>query len=188
MLNELGASGATNSFLWVPKKVRYRSNEIFANIITIIWFFIFVYTDKSLPAVALPVGEGRENLWGKTREAYRYVWENYRDKADWFMKADDDTYENVFISSFNNWRFYLCVCNWFLLVTLCWRISVTCSQRIIPRRPLHLAINSNLSLNKDISAVVLVCNNPLDILSSNPIGFWSFKINLIIPNCRICPE
>lgn len=50
-------------------------------------------TDKSLPAVALPVGEGRDNLWGKTREAYRYVWDNYKDKADWFMKADDDTYE-----------------------------------------------------------------------------------------------
>lgn len=53
--------------------------------------WIFLTIDKTLPAVALPVGEGRENLWGKTREAYRHVWENYRDKADWFMKADDDT-------------------------------------------------------------------------------------------------
>ena len=52
--------------------------------------FVF-FTDKSLPAIALPIGEGRENLWGKTREAYRYVWENYKDQADWFMKADDDT-------------------------------------------------------------------------------------------------
>ena len=51
--------------------------------------------DKSLPAVALPVGEGRDNLWGKTREAYRYVWQNYKDKADWFMKADDDTWETI---------------------------------------------------------------------------------------------
>jgi hypothetical protein len=41
--------------------------------------------------VALPVGEGRDHLWGKTREAYRYVWDKYRDQADWFMKADDDT-------------------------------------------------------------------------------------------------
>lgn len=63
--------------------------------------------DKSLPAIALPVGEGRDNLWGKTREAYRYVWENYRDQADWFMKADDDTYvvlENLryMLSSYNS--------------------------------------------------------------------------------------
>ncbi|KZS07143.1 Glycoprotein-N-acetylgalactosamine 3-beta-galactosyltransferase 1 [Daphnia magna] len=48
--------------------------------------------DKSLPSVALPVKEGRQNLWGKTREAYRYVWEHYKEQADWFMKADDDTY------------------------------------------------------------------------------------------------
>ncbi|KAI9554896.1 hypothetical protein GHT06_020174 [Daphnia sinensis] len=54
--------------------------------------FMSSVEDKSLPSVALPVGEGRENLWGKTREAYRHVWENYRDEADWFMKADDDTY------------------------------------------------------------------------------------------------
>ncbi len=64
----------------------------------LIIFQYILLTDKSLPAVALPVGEGRENLWGKTREAYRYVWENYKDQAEWFMKADDDTYEQIDIS------------------------------------------------------------------------------------------
>jgi len=69
--------------------------------------FMSSQKDETLPSIALPVGEGRDNLWGKTREAYRYVWEHYRDQADWFMKADDDTYvivENLryMLSSYNS--------------------------------------------------------------------------------------
>uniref|UniRef100_A0A146LDU9 Glycoprotein-N-acetylgalactosamine 3-beta-galactosyltransferase 1 n=2 Tax=Lygus hesperus TaxID=30085 RepID=A0A146LDU9_LYGHE len=48
--------------------------------------------DERLPTVALPVDEGRDNLWDKTKEAFKHVYNNYYDKADWFMKADDDTY------------------------------------------------------------------------------------------------
>ena len=25
-------------------------------------------------------------------QAFAYVWENHRDEADWFLKADDDTF------------------------------------------------------------------------------------------------
>ena len=47
--------------------------------------------DPSLPSVQLDVQEGRNFLWAKTKEAFRYVYQHHRDEADWFFKADDDT-------------------------------------------------------------------------------------------------
>ena len=47
-----------------------------------------------LNTVKLDLGgpEGRNMLWTKSKMAWLHVYAHYRDKADWFMKADDDTY------------------------------------------------------------------------------------------------
>ncbi|XP_053958307.1 glycoprotein-N-acetylgalactosamine 3-beta-galactosyltransferase 1-like [Anastrepha ludens] len=54
--------------------------------------FMSTETDDELESIKLPVKEGRGNLWNKTREAMKYIYDNHFDDADWFLKADDDTY------------------------------------------------------------------------------------------------
>lgn len=48
--------------------------------------------DRDFPAVGLGTTEGRDQLYWKTIRAFQYVWKNHADDADWFLKADDDTF------------------------------------------------------------------------------------------------
>ncbi|XP_047740102.1 LOW QUALITY PROTEIN: glycoprotein-N-acetylgalactosamine 3-beta-galactosyltransferase 1-like, partial [Hyalella azteca] len=48
--------------------------------------------DDSLPSVKLNVTERYDHLWGKTKEAFKYVHQRYIEDYDWFMKTDDDTF------------------------------------------------------------------------------------------------
>ena len=62
--------------------------------------------DSSFPAIGLNVGEGRKRLFNKTRASLRYIYQHHINDADWFLKADDDTYvimENLryFLSKLN---------------------------------------------------------------------------------------
>lgn len=69
--------------------------------------FVSEQSDKSLPVLKVSVKHGREHLTAKTMTAFDHIFEHHFNEADWFLKADDDTYvvvENLkyFLSSQNS--------------------------------------------------------------------------------------
>lgn len=55
-------------------------------------YFMTSEPDDELPTVVLTKPDRYEMLWGKTKEAFVHIHEQMRHEADWFIKADDDTY------------------------------------------------------------------------------------------------
>uniref|UniRef100_A0A0A1X6F5 N-acetylgalactosaminide beta-1,3-galactosyltransferase n=1 Tax=Zeugodacus cucurbitae TaxID=28588 RepID=A0A0A1X6F5_ZEUCU len=57
---------------------------------------LFLSSEEDVELGAVPVVESEadtyDDLWNKTREGFRHVYERYFDDYDWFVKADDDTY------------------------------------------------------------------------------------------------
>ncbi len=54
--------------------------------------FISSEEDHDFPAVGVGGKEGSKFLWVKTRRSLEYLYANYANQADWFLKVDDDTY------------------------------------------------------------------------------------------------
>uniref|UniRef100_A0A3B4E0G6 Glycoprotein-N-acetylgalactosamine 3-beta-galactosyltransferase 1 n=1 Tax=Pygocentrus nattereri TaxID=42514 RepID=A0A3B4E0G6_PYGNA len=48
--------------------------------------------ESDFPTVKLNVTEGRDQLYWKTIRAFQFIYEHHLDDADWFLKADDDTF------------------------------------------------------------------------------------------------
>lgn len=76
-----------------PKNMASRTKHIketWAKRCHIVLYMSSVQTD--FPTVKLNVSEGREHLYWKTIRAFEYIYKEHLDNADWFLKADDDTY------------------------------------------------------------------------------------------------
>lgn len=54
--------------------------------------FMSSVDDPDFPTVGLGTGEGRDQLYWKTIRAFHYALEHHGNQADWFLKADDDTF------------------------------------------------------------------------------------------------
>lgn len=55
-------------------------------------YFMSTALDNELETIVQQEPEQYAALWGRTREAFVYLYEQKRDEADWFLKADDDTW------------------------------------------------------------------------------------------------
>ncbi len=54
--------------------------------------YISSEVDPDFPTVKVKSKEGRQYLWQKTRHTFQLLYDEYLDEAEWFIKADDDTF------------------------------------------------------------------------------------------------
>ena len=54
--------------------------------------FVSDEDNATFPVINFGTGKGREHLTARTMRAFDYIYEHHIDDADWFLKADDDTY------------------------------------------------------------------------------------------------
>ncbi|KAK7877424.1 hypothetical protein WMY93_031869 [Mugilogobius chulae] len=54
--------------------------------------FMSSVDNPDFPTVGLGTKEGRDQLYWKTIRAFHYAYEHHAHEADWFLKADDDTF------------------------------------------------------------------------------------------------
>ncbi|XP_066531595.1 glycoprotein-N-acetylgalactosamine 3-beta-galactosyltransferase 1 [Hoplias malabaricus] len=99
---ELGRSMATNLsqsvrlLCWVltgPQYLESRTRHVQATWGRRCDKMLYMSSEESdFPTVKLNVTEGRHNLYWKTIRAFQYIYKHHLDEADWFLKADDDTF------------------------------------------------------------------------------------------------
>eukprot|EP00064_Thunnus_orientalis_P006890 superscaffoldBa00000738_g6909 len=96
--NSTGASSSKTIRIlcWImtaPMNMESRTKHIketWAKRCNVVLYMSSVKTD--FPTVELNVSEGRDNLYWKTIRAFQYIYQHHLDEADWFLKADDDTF------------------------------------------------------------------------------------------------
>lgn len=54
--------------------------------------FNFEFLDSDLGSIGLNGVDDPDHLFLKTRQSFEYIYNNYLNDYDWFLKADDDTY------------------------------------------------------------------------------------------------